>query len=296
MAANPDRWKAVGDHVPYGVYRRYLPDDTRYITVLREPVDRVLSHYYFHSRTGPRLDGPSRLRLIWEESLTGERAERESGNEGVVALPDGLDFSLEEGLERKVLGYDNLTTRLLWGGESLFGELPPDALERAKENLAGFWFVGLSERLDDSIVLLGRKLGVGLMPYWLRHVNRERPSLEETTDELRGLIAEHNALDVELYEFARDRFEETAPASEVLAGEVEELRRLSIAVTEEGEALRASKRSLRAARIAKREARNERRGERPRGPRGPRGPVSRRQGSRSFGSRLRTAPLAWETA
>ena len=56
-------------------------------------------------------------------------------------------------------------TRFLWGGESLFGELPPDALERAKENVLGFWFVGFAERIYDSLIVLGRQLGVGLMPH-----------------------------------------------------------------------------------------------------------------------------------
>ena len=188
-----------------------------------------------------------------------ERLEVGDGGDGDIALPDDLEFSLEEGLTRKIYIYDNFMTRFLWGGESIFGELPPDALERAKENLVDFWFFGLSERLDESIILLGRKLGVGLMPYWLRHVNPQRPSLEESTDELRALIAEHNALDVELYRFARHRFEESAPAPDELASEVEELRRLSIAVTAEGEALKASRPSLRATKIAEREAREEER-------------------------------------
>ena len=261
MAANPGQWKAIGDHVPYGLYRRYLPADTRYITFLRDPVDRVLSHYHFHARKGnpPGSAGPQKLKLAWEESLNIGRLEGGDGHDADIALPDDLDFSLEEGLERKIYLYDNFMTRFLWGGESLFGELPPDALERAKENLAGFWFVGISERLDDSIILLGRKLGVGLMPYWHRHVNPQRPSLEESTDDLRALIAEHNAVDVELYRFARDRFQESAPAPHDLAPEVEELRRLSIAVTAEGEALKASRPSLRAAKMAERKARVERR-------------------------------------
>ncbi len=134
-------------------------------------------------------------------------------------------------------------TRFLWGGETIFGELPPDALDRAKENVASFWFVGIQERLDDSIVLLGRKLGIGLMPYHLRHVNQTRPQLEETSDELRGLIAEHNQLDAELYRFARERFDSESPSPEELAADGEELRQLSIAVTAAGEARRAGRRT-----------------------------------------------------
>jgi hypothetical protein len=245
IAANSRLWQAVGDHVPYGLYLRYLPADTRYITILRDPIDRVLSHYHFHAQAGdpPGEGGPRKLKRIWEELLSHERIEREGGQEDGenIVLPDDTEFSLEEGLRRKICIYDNFMTRFLWGGESLYGELPPDALERAKQNIAAFWFVGVRERLDESIILLGQKLGVGLMPYYLRHVSQRRPPLGETAADMRELIAEHNALDVELYKFARELFEEAAPAPGELAEEVEELRRRSAQVTEDAEAARIVK-------------------------------------------------------
>jgi hypothetical protein len=244
IASKPGTWEALGDHVPYGLYLRYLPVDTRYMTILRDPVDRVLSHYHFHAQAGdpPGSSGTRKLRATWERLLNHERVERPGGDqEAEITLELDGDFSLEEGLRRKIVIYDNFMTRFLSGGESLFGELPPSALDRAKENVASFWFVGVRERLDDSIVLLGRKLGVGLMPYFLRHVSQKRPPLAETSDELRGLIAEYNALDVELYRFARERFEEEAPSPSELAADVEELRERSEKVTEETEKERAAK-------------------------------------------------------
>src|SRR5262249_39692675 len=143
----------------------------RYMTILRDPVDRVLSHYHFHAQAGdpPGSGGTRKLRSIWETLLNHERIERPGGDEeDEITLDLDADYSLEEGLRRNIAIYDNFQTRFLWGGESLFGKLPPDALEQAKENISTFWFVGVRERLDDSIVLLGRKLGVGLMPYHLR--------------------------------------------------------------------------------------------------------------------------------
>ncbi len=35
----------LGGHLPFGIYQ-YLPSDSRYITFLRDPVERTLSHYY----------------------------------------------------------------------------------------------------------------------------------------------------------------------------------------------------------------------------------------------------------
>jgi hypothetical protein len=244
IASKPGSWEAVGDHVPYGLYVRYLPVDTRYMAILREPVDRVLSHYHFHAQAGdpPGSSGTRKLRGTWERLLNHERVERPGGNEEPeITLELDGDFSLEEGLRRRIVIYDNFMTRFLSGGESLFGELPPSALDQAKENVASFWFVGVRERLDDSIVLLGRKLGVGLMPYYLRHVSQRRPPLAETSEEMRALIVEYNALDVELYRFARERFEEEAPSPSELAADVEELRERSEKVTEEAETARAAK-------------------------------------------------------
>jgi Sulfotransferase domain len=257
-------WRAVGDHVPYGLYLRYLSPDTRYMTILRDPVDRVLSHYHFHAQSGrpPGEGGRRKLRNVWAHLLNSERVERQ-GNEGEpIVIPDDLNPTLEEGFRRKIVIYDNFMTRFLWGGETLFGDLPPDALERAKENISNFWFVGVRERLDESIILLGRKLGVGLMPYNLRHVSQKRPPLDETSAELRGLVAESNALDVELYRFARERFDAEAPAPGELDQEVQELRRRSIEITEAAQAVRAaSKEEGKARRKGKRAERRGRGGE-----------------------------------
>ena len=37
--------RVAAGHVPYGIFSERLPADCRYMTFLREPVDRVLSHY-----------------------------------------------------------------------------------------------------------------------------------------------------------------------------------------------------------------------------------------------------------
>ena len=180
------------------------------------------------------------------------------GKEEIV-LADDDDFSLEAGLRRRICLYDNLMTRFLFGGESVYGELPHDALERAKANIAGFWFVGVGERLDDSIILLGRKLEIGLMPY-----NRKRETLlfphpHDASAELLGQVAEHNALDVELHRFARERFEEEAPAPAELAADAVELRRLSASVADEDEAFRVARTSRRTAQNASVQGANQKR-------------------------------------
>jgi hypothetical protein len=172
-------------HTPYGLFRRFLPSGTRYITFLREPVDRVMSHYYRHLQA-------------------------KAG-------------TLEEALELGLPDLSNLSTRFLCADATL-DALPDGALDEAKANLESFAFVGFQERFDESVVLLQEALGIGRIPYGVNaHVNANRPSVEEATDEQRALIAAHNQLDVELYAWARSRFDAAAAARDDLTALAETL-------------------------------------------------------------------------
>ena len=200
--------RVTAGHVPYAMFREHLPPDTRYMTFLREPVDRVLSHYYRHiHQPDPRGDLADRRRRYQEEGKAGARSLEEAFTElGIVQL-------------------SNLCTRFLCGPQSPMGELHPGALDEAKANLREFTFVGIQERFEESLVLLQRKLGLGFVPYWDRHVNTSRPAVEEVSDADRALIEEYNQLDIELYRFASELFEEdVAAAGEGLARDVERLR------------------------------------------------------------------------
>jgi hypothetical protein len=232
VSENLDAWsgRALADHVPYGLFARYLPQDTQYITFLRDPVERVLSHYYFHAQAGPE-----KVRMIW-------RREVEAEGKGAAVVGDDDDISLEAGLERGISIYSNFATRFLWGGESLAGDLPHNALETAKKNLTGFAFVGVTERLDEAVILLGRVLDVPLAGYHLRHV-RDRPKANDVPESLIRLIEQHNALDIELYRMARERFDAEAAAAGDVTAEVEELVRQRADVTEEAEARRVERKT-----------------------------------------------------
>jgi hypothetical protein len=198
--------RATVGHVPYGLLRQYLPATTRYMTFLREPVDRVVSHYYGHiQRTGTERDK--------------KRLERGS------IMADSLEEAL---VELRSPELSNLATRFLGGNPSPLGKLQATALDDAKANLREFAFVGIHERLDESIVLLQRSLQLDLTPYVSRHATVDRPTVEELPTAERALIAEHNRLDMELYEFAGTLFENAAAsAEEGLEAEVDRLQALS---------------------------------------------------------------------
>jgi hypothetical protein len=202
-------------HVPYGVYRDHLPHGTLYVTFLREPIDRVLSHYYRHlHRQNERAEKRRRNRVDKGKDEPGSRAS-----------------SIEEALtELRMQPIRNLMTRFLCDDPTP-AELPESALDDAKENLSRFAFVGIQERFDESLILLERRLDLPVVPYSKsRHVSvggaRPRPS--EIPDEQRALIVEHNAMDAELYRYGVELFEQAAAeAGGDLEADVARVRELS---------------------------------------------------------------------
>jgi hypothetical protein len=203
--------RVIWGHLPYGVHR-HIPRSCDYITVLREPTDRVISGYKY----------------IRKES-------RHVLHDRVVNGDIGLEEYIESGMD-KVFA-ENLQTLQLSGRQ--FGTLDDEALREAKRNMEQFLLVGLTERFEETLALLRRTLRLRVPVYVSRNVSTPLKVSESATK----LIRERNALDMELYEFARDLFVERVasqgrffafqvtafralrPMSRLAGGRAKELRR-----------------------------------------------------------------------
>src|ERR1044071_1730256 len=196
-------------HMPYGLHK-YLSVPATYITMLRDPVDRVVSHYYFVRRS-PGVSHHSEV------------------SSGRMGLDDFVR-------ERASIGANNDQTRLisgvekvnrkLWSGGEGVNEEPGDTdiLEIAKANIRDhFTHVGLAENFDESLLLLRRRLGWRNVYYVKQNVTKGRLSKRQVPRETLSLIEKHNELDMALYEYARARFEEEI--KEQGTGFASELRR-----------------------------------------------------------------------
>ena len=176
--------RVVAGHVHYGVHE-HIPNECAYVTMLREPVSRVASMYRF-IRGNPKH---------WHHD---------------ELVRSGME--LEEFARTAAdPGVDNQQTRLIAGiGSGELGQPPsklgPEALETAKHNLRAFLVVGLTERFDESFILLRRALGWRLPMYMSVKAARatEGPMADEDAE---AAIRARNLLDNELYEFARELFE-----------------------------------------------------------------------------------------
>lgn len=121
--------------------------------------------------------------------------------------------TLEEFVESRAhINIDNAQTRMLSGKwfEPGFGECTEDILEMARENLqAHFAVVGLTERYDETLLLLKKAFGWRNVFYARQNVTARRPRQAELPPTTLDLIAQHNQLDRELYRYAVTLFEES---------------------------------------------------------------------------------------
>jgi hypothetical protein len=163
-------------HMLFGLHAM-LPQAATYITILREPVDRVVSAFYF-MRSYPLH--PLYWRLRW----------------GNYSIEDFVRRSRRENVQCKILAgteYEEPCTR--------------DICDRAKENLHRYFTVaGLTERFDESLALMKLRFGWKLQRYARFNVTRTRPSKADLPQSTLDLIAEKNSFDISLYECAATAF------------------------------------------------------------------------------------------
>lgn len=184
--------RLICGHLYYG-FHEHIPNPCVYMTMLREPVDRVMSHYYYAAS--------------WPAHSLHEAARD-------MPLADFVASGCSGDVE-------NTQAKLLSGAYRDFrpqgvfrtGEPISDAdlLTRAKRNLERFGFVGVYECFAESLVLMGRCVGWrGPFVYRSENVTSARLSRDEIDPETLRVIEDRNQLDQEVYRTARRRFEETA--------------------------------------------------------------------------------------
>ncbi len=185
--------RLVKGHMPYGLHR-YLSVAASYLTMLRDPVDRVVSHYYFVRRSpGVSLYDEVTSKNMSLADFVRRRAAIRANNDQT----------------RLISGVEKVNAKVLSGAETNEDAGTTDILEVARKNLQDhFTVVGLSERFDESLLLLRRLFGWKNIYYVKQNVTKGRPAKQQVSKEALSLIEKYNELDMSLYEYARQRFEE----------------------------------------------------------------------------------------
>jgi Sulfotransferase family len=175
------RWRARGEeiqvvtgHFPLCT-AELLGGEFTTLTLLREPIERTLS-YLRHHRLMTDADRAKSLEEIYSDAFRFH---------GLVHNHMVKMFSLTR-LEMT----DGVLTRV---------DFSRERLERAKERLATVDVVGLQEGFEDFCEELTERFGWRLG----EPVHSNRTDATEAPEAFRSRIAEDNAMDIELYDFAQ---------------------------------------------------------------------------------------------
>lgn len=183
------QFKIVLGHYKFG-FHQLAKDNFVYISFLRNPVKRTISHYKHFIKQAHRSQ--------WHEKY--------STLEAFATSPWGSNFQT-----KYLAGLD----------EEAFLAQKDKALEMAKQNLEQhIECLGITEKFDESLVLMKpilewkninyvrQNVGQGMISKYFKSEKKEKtPTISQNAI---ALIEENNQLDIALYDFAVALFEERA--------------------------------------------------------------------------------------
>jgi hypothetical protein len=191
--AQRKKFRVIEGHMYFGLHQ-FLSQPSTYITLVRDPVDRIVSMYYY-IRRNPKV-------IPYHAEI------------------NRLNMSLKDFVRSGMaLVTDNGQTRFLSGVYDVgYGQCDRSMLERAKRNMQKYFsVVGVKERFDETVLLLRRIFDFPFPFYQKQNVTRNRPyrNLKDMPKDTLDCIRQYNELDIELYEYAqrqfRDRIAQKSP-------------------------------------------------------------------------------------
>lgn len=172
----------VAGHMEYG-WHECFNDPATYITFLRNPVDRVISQFHYIKR----LPDHALKDRIQNDALSLKQF-----------VEQGVSLMTDNGMTRKIAGVTDAVG---------FREYDDTILDKAMGHLRDhFGAVGLAEHFDESIVYMQQKFN-WKQPYYLpKNVTNNRKKVMEYDSATLDCIAQHNSLDIQLYQYAQELF------------------------------------------------------------------------------------------
>jgi hypothetical protein len=176
--------RALMGHHGFGAHKHFEnSEDVKYITMLRDPVDRIISNYYWI------LERPEHH--TYKAIVENNYSVADYVSSGVIA------------------NAENAQVRLLSNSvDTPHGGCTREMLEQAKANLVShFQVVGVNKKYDQFLMLTQKELD-WKMPYYFRaNVTKKKEKREAISADKIAVIKEYNALDAELFAFAEARFD-----------------------------------------------------------------------------------------
>ena len=204
-AAERAQLRLLHGHMAFG-WHALLPTPVTYCTFVREPVDRVVSHYNYvkygsnHFLTDPIVSHNMTITDYVKSGISDE------ANNGQVRLLSGIEELAQEPYGKSKISYGNNDLELL---------------DRALAHIeTHFSFVGLIERYDESVLLMKHIYHFRHSLYRKSQVGKKNYRGDKPTERDIDVIKEYNQLDEQLYQCMRQRFEEALKTHPLRRGEL----------------------------------------------------------------------------
>lgn len=157
-------------HFHFGIHKLIPQKNYTYITILRDPIEQVISHFYYIRSRKTHRQYDILNKITFNEFITNDK----------------FDFITH-----------NMQTRYIAGKNY------EDNLEEAKNNLKKFFsIVGITERFDETLFVMNKTLSWKIYKYKTKNVTPNKPSIKEISDLTINILKKINRKDIELYKLA----------------------------------------------------------------------------------------------
>lgn len=166
-----------GHEVPYGIHS-FFDRPCRYITVLREPISRTVSHYNFFLTRYNKEDDIKKHQKPYPSIL----------------LVNNKVPSFTEWVEKI---YAHLTVETMSQLFQLLGYMKGTHEKAIQEAANRFYFIGLTDRLDEDAAFIYDLLGI--KTYFINQNISQKHVSDSEIQKAMPLLKEKNKIDVQLY-------------------------------------------------------------------------------------------------
>lgn len=175
------RIKCLKGHLPFGYHKLFPNDDVKYISMLRDPVKRVISFYHFVKSRPHHHNYPA-----------------------IVGNNLSIKEFVESGVNRHM---ENCQLRFISNNiYTPFGECTERMLDQAKENIEKHIAVcGITEMFDESLIFMKKEFNWVRPFYYRENVTGHGVKPSDLDQDTLDVILKYNQLDIELYNWAKER-------------------------------------------------------------------------------------------